>query len=1144
MSKLTGVLGGLGKVALGVGAGGLLALGAGLAKTISVGLGFNNAMEQAAAKINAFTKDAGLTAEILKTVQERAAKTPFAFDEMANSAAALMPTVRASGESLEFLLEKAEILAASNPMEGLEGASFALKEAVSGDFTSIVERFNLSRSTLKKLKDQGVPALEAVGIAMAELGLDTDLVTALANTAEGRWSTFKDTLTALAGTVTQPIFDSFSGGLGGVNDWLTTITPQLQNFAEMLAGRISQGITSFATKAGGLNDALQGIFKVLSGGKGAVQEFTGLRQMGFDTETAKLITDITRDIRELFETFQTSGAGGLAVALGVPQETLDTITTVATKVDEILTTIAGHGGFGLAGILIVDPEAREILKGITDEVARLFDVLTGGAEEGGEGGGFSAIFEDMKTSFAEGLPTLSGEILAGIPAALTTITDGIGEFFKENVPAFQEVLGPWVTSFWTWADNAAQGAGEAMLGVLLALTAWATGPEAATSLNGVGEGIGKAIVTSLSLFFENAPEMGATLFKLVAALAMGAIGLTANLLIIGAQIAAGIMDGILQSFGIDLQPAAFSELSAILGNIGRDGSIIAMEAGKEIAKGFEKLGDIILSALIPGFTALKSKLKPIFEDTFKETKDLFSGEKWMELGTSAIEGLLEGMKEKAGEVLEFIKSLAMDSLSGLGQFWGAKSPATEFMPLGASVPQGIAVGINSAAGLATQAIQGMGRNLLTSTSSALSFIDDLDMGGLARGFGTGGGQWRNFRNILKNEIMGGMGALADGTADVMDSVYKVAARFNFPPGMAAEFAEANGLVEHLTGNFEKFRQQMNIENLGNMTQMAASFSGLGSTFADMLTQQMAGGEGAIKTMEAYRKLTGEIGTQETQMATLQEELEALNAATERDTAAIEKKQKAIEKLTGEMEKNQKAIVATSENYAALQAQAFDLFSGSQTEAQRVGSELATIALLEDFLRSGDSSFLIPSDAVSQAAGITGILYDQISGQAELNRLVAEQAEREALITEQKEAQQKLDFLKSQLDLLKLGQSLGGDIFQGITFGLNASVEDMLAAVNAVTMAMVDQIDHDLGIASPSKLLFDKFKNQIGGAMVGGLLAVKPMMEGAIQPILNPIMQGANAAGRVVNNYFNQTVNTRADSSSVIGDFRTMQLMAG
>lgn len=237
----------LGKLALSVVEGGLLGIGSGLAGAAVVGLKFNSQIEQVTAQLNAFTKDGAKSAEILEMITKRAAETPFAFQEMATATASLLPAAKQSGEALEGLVATAEILAASNPAQGLEGAAFALREALSGDFTSIIERFNLSRNTLNQLKEEGVPAMEAIGIAMREMGLDAELVTNMAATAAGRWSTFLDTFIVLAGTITQPIFDIASQGLGDINQWLTANEPMLTNFANLMAGQVAQSMATFST---------------------------------------------------------------------------------------------------------------------------------------------------------------------------------------------------------------------------------------------------------------------------------------------------------------------------------------------------------------------------------------------------------------------------------------------------------------------------------------------------------------------------------------------------------------------------------------------------------------------------------------------------------------------------------------------------------------------------------------------------------------------------------------------------------------------------------------------------------------------------------------------------------------------------------
>lgn len=253
LSGITGSMSKLGGVVASGAAAGIAGVTAALGAATMAGLSYNNSVEQAGAKIQAFTKDHEETARILQMVQERASLTPFAYTEMANAASALMPTARAANAPLEDLLEISEILAASNPAQGLEGASVALREAVSGDYVSLIERFNMPRQFINQLKEEGVPALEIVRQSLASLGFDTDLVAGLANTAEGRWSTFQDTLQALAGQITQPIFNAFSGGLGGINAKLTEMAPMLEEFAGQVAYVIEGIINGFSDAQGPIN---------------------------------------------------------------------------------------------------------------------------------------------------------------------------------------------------------------------------------------------------------------------------------------------------------------------------------------------------------------------------------------------------------------------------------------------------------------------------------------------------------------------------------------------------------------------------------------------------------------------------------------------------------------------------------------------------------------------------------------------------------------------------------------------------------------------------------------------------------------------------------------------------------------------------
>ena len=263
-SAMSGLARPMGSVVTGLGQIGAAAQGAaaivggiGSVGSAVFGLGALNEIEQVRASINAFTKDGAQTENIIGQIKKEAASTPFAFAEMAKATASLMPVAKSSGVALMDLVKEAEVLAASNPLEALEGASFSLRKAMTGDFTSIIERFNLSRQTINKLKEEGVPNIEIVRRAMQEMGFDSDLIAAKANTLEGRWSTFKDTLTELSTKMGQPIFDALKDGLVGVQGLLEDNMPALQAFADMVAGAITTGIQMLKDGFVSLQPAMQ-----------------------------------------------------------------------------------------------------------------------------------------------------------------------------------------------------------------------------------------------------------------------------------------------------------------------------------------------------------------------------------------------------------------------------------------------------------------------------------------------------------------------------------------------------------------------------------------------------------------------------------------------------------------------------------------------------------------------------------------------------------------------------------------------------------------------------------------------------------------------------------------------------------------------
>jgi hypothetical protein len=250
-NTLKGVTAALGTI--GLAAAGIQALtGAATAAGSALGVGLASNMEQVRARFNAFTKDGAETEKILGLVRAEADKTPFAFNEMANAAAMLLPASQTAKGGLMGLVQTSEILAALNPSEGLEGAAFALREALSGDFVSVMERFNIPRELINKLKAEGVPNAEIVGEALKRMGADMDLVSNLAGTTAGRLSTFQDAIDGLRQKVGEPILAAFGEQLDAMSGWLSANQAAVAEFATNLGQFIAQGVRIAGAAIGNL----------------------------------------------------------------------------------------------------------------------------------------------------------------------------------------------------------------------------------------------------------------------------------------------------------------------------------------------------------------------------------------------------------------------------------------------------------------------------------------------------------------------------------------------------------------------------------------------------------------------------------------------------------------------------------------------------------------------------------------------------------------------------------------------------------------------------------------------------------------------------------------------------------------------------
>lgn len=113
------------------------------------------------------------------------------------------------------------------------------------------------------------------------------------------------------------------------------------------------------------------------------------------------------------------------------------------------------------------------------------------------------------------------------------------------------------------------------------------------------------------------------------------------------------------------------------------------------------ISTVVPTAVDVGLQGMEEQLPeflPPWTATFDEMETVVSDKDWQGLGKSIDTGILEGIRGSKHLIIEELKGLAQEALLAAQQAVGYGSPATEFMPLGASIPQGIVAGMESQSG--------------------------------------------------------------------------------------------------------------------------------------------------------------------------------------------------------------------------------------------------------------------------------------------------------------------------------------------------------------------------------------------------------------------------------------------------------------
>jgi hypothetical protein len=80
---------------------------------------------------------------------------------------------------------------------------------------------------------------------------------------------------------------------------------------------------------------------------------------------------------------------------------------------------------------------------------------------------------------------------------------------------------------------------------------------------------------------------------------------------------------------------------------------------------------------------------------------------WTSMGNAIVEGIVNGIKASAKWLTDTVSELGASALGSLKESLGISSPSKEFAKLGIAIPQGVAVGVESGADEANNAVAGL-----------------------------------------------------------------------------------------------------------------------------------------------------------------------------------------------------------------------------------------------------------------------------------------------------------------------------------------------------------------------------------------------------------------------------------------------------
>lgn len=183
---------------------------------------------------------------LMAKLRESAEAAALPYGDMVMAAQMLLPALEGNVGELDKYLGLVRRLAALNPAQGMQGAAFALREAMSSggtDVISLVERFNILKTTFREsMASTGNDVAAAMDITLNKMGMTEEAAKDMAGTFTASLRLLADAANQLAGEAFTDMMKELTPVLKSGAEWLKQLretNPELVKFGGYLVAAVA-----------------------------------------------------------------------------------------------------------------------------------------------------------------------------------------------------------------------------------------------------------------------------------------------------------------------------------------------------------------------------------------------------------------------------------------------------------------------------------------------------------------------------------------------------------------------------------------------------------------------------------------------------------------------------------------------------------------------------------------------------------------------------------------------------------------------------------------------------------------------------------------------------------------------------------------